>query len=387
MDRGGWERWFLNSSQRETSRLLRNLEFVKDLQEGFSNVTKPFFLFPYALIFSKSQLEYILQTNFTDSQLLSRRSTLHISEGCFALFGVSFAFQTQSVYRQRINEGILLLQQSGIIKKIKNDVRWDMIRSSKGQLLQISAEKTLKIANQEERGLTLVDTEGMFLLLAIGFLIAGGVLISEWVGGCTNKCMNIMKIKKEKRDEENRVEEQFKHDEEVARVDAEQFAQSIFDCASPALGITFIAGGSGYVENDTKPFSNLEAKSEEEVKSNSSRRSKHSRTDSMAVSELSSAMLTEMFHGPTSRVSNIIMINGKMMNESDAAKFANDSKLDIERYNGDANKALETFNFLNEFEDDNDENMIQREFQHKVEINLQAPTPNDDVVKEDEGDK
>jgi hypothetical protein len=34
LDRGGWERWFLNSSQKETAKLLKNLEFVKDLEEG-----------------------------------------------------------------------------------------------------------------------------------------------------------------------------------------------------------------------------------------------------------------------------------------------------------------------------------------------------------------
>ena len=41
----------------------------------------------------------------------------------------------------------------------------------------------------------------MFLLLGIGFLIAGGVLISEWVGGCSNKCRQILKTRREDREE------------------------------------------------------------------------------------------------------------------------------------------------------------------------------------------
>lgn len=86
LDRGGWERWFLNSSQRETAKLLKNLEFVKDLEEGLSNVTKAYFLFPYAFVGSKSQLEYVIQTNYTDDKL-GRRSALHISDECFAFSG------------------------------------------------------------------------------------------------------------------------------------------------------------------------------------------------------------------------------------------------------------------------------------------------------------
>lgn len=105
LDRGGWERWFLNSTQKDTSKLLKNLEFVQNFQEGLSNVTKPFFLFPYAFISSKAQLEYIVATNYSDAKMLSRRSTLHISDECFALFGVSYAFQLESVYRQKINDG------------------------------------------------------------------------------------------------------------------------------------------------------------------------------------------------------------------------------------------------------------------------------------------
>jgi hypothetical protein len=270
LDRGGWERWFVNSSQKETARLLKNLEFVKDIEEGLSNVTKPYFLFPYAFIGSKQQLNYIIATNYSDDKL-GRRSTLHVSDECFALFGVSFAFQVQSVYRQKINDGILMLQQAGIIQKIKNDVRWDLIRTNSGGFLQISREKTLRISNQAERGLTLADTEGMFLLLGIGFLIAGGVLISEWVGGIGNKCLNIMRIKKEARDEQHRVEEEQRVED--ARIESEriaiEFERKALESASSMLeGITF-GGKRQSLEAET-----LQKNVEEG--SRSSRGSKHS---------------------------------------------------------------------------------------------------------------
>lgn len=167
LDRGGWERWFLNSTQTETVKLLRNLEFVRSIEEGLGNVTKPYFLFPYAFIGSKAQLEYIIQTNYTDEKMLSRRSALHISNECFALFGVAFAYQLESVYRQKFDDGLLMLQQSGIVQKVKNDVRWDMLRSSTGSFLQISSGKALKMNNQQERGLTLgniYSTKYSFLL-------------------------------------------------------------------------------------------------------------------------------------------------------------------------------------------------------------------------------
>lgn len=216
LDRGGWERWFLNTTEDKSAKLLRNLEFVRSNEEGLGNVTKAYFLFPYAFIGSKAQLTHLTQTNFTDDKMLSRRSALHVSSECFVLFGVGFAFPAQSVYRQKINDAMMELQQSGFIAKIKNDVRWDMLRSKTGGYLQISTQKTLKISEQE-RGLSLADTEGMFLLLGIGFVVAGGVLISEWVGGCTNKCMQFMRIKKEQRQEEDRIEEETRREEEFAR--------------------------------------------------------------------------------------------------------------------------------------------------------------------------
>lgn len=43
----------------------------------------------------------------------------------------------------------------------------------------------------EEKGLTLEDTQGMFLLLGAGFLMAVTALLSEWMGGFTKKCKSL----------------------------------------------------------------------------------------------------------------------------------------------------------------------------------------------------
>lgn len=45
--------------------------------------------------------------------------------------------------------------------------------------------------SREDRALTLDDTQGMFLLLAIGFAAGGAVLLSEIFGGCFNICKKI----------------------------------------------------------------------------------------------------------------------------------------------------------------------------------------------------
>ncbi|XP_050680593.1 ionotropic receptor 21a [Leptidea sinapis] len=68
LDRGGWERWFLNSSDQNTNKLMKKLEFVRDIETGIRNVTKAFF-FPYAFLGSKSELEYLIQANFSKSEL------------------------------------------------------------------------------------------------------------------------------------------------------------------------------------------------------------------------------------------------------------------------------------------------------------------------------
>lgn len=68
----------------------------------------------------------------------SKRAVLHISNNCFAPFGVSMAFPKESVYTEKLNSGILMLMQSGLVSKLENDVKWKMQRSSTGKLLQVN---------------------------------------------------------------------------------------------------------------------------------------------------------------------------------------------------------------------------------------------------------
>lgn len=63
-DRGGWERWFFNSSDDLTNKLLKKMEFVPNVEAGIRNTTKAFF-WPYAFLGSQAELEYIIRTNYT----------------------------------------------------------------------------------------------------------------------------------------------------------------------------------------------------------------------------------------------------------------------------------------------------------------------------------
>ncbi|XP_016979349.1 ionotropic receptor 21a [Drosophila rhopaloa] len=191
LDNGGWETWFQNSTHIPTSRLYKKMEFVGTLEEGIGNVTQSFF-WNYAFLGSKAQLEYLVQSNFSDENI-SRRSALHLSEECFALFQIGFLFPRESVYKRKIDSMILLAQQSGLIAKINNEVSWVMQRSSSGRLLQASSSNSLREIIQEERQLTTADTEGMFLLMALGYFLGATALVSEIVGGITNKCRQIIK--------------------------------------------------------------------------------------------------------------------------------------------------------------------------------------------------
>nr|QEI46863.1 ionotropic receptor 21a [Galleria mellonella] len=184
LDRGGWETWFANSSDPKTNKLIKKIEFVPNVEAGIRNTTKAFF-WPYAFLGSRAQLEYIVQANFTKTT--SKRSLLHISTECFAPFGVSMGFPNNSLYSSKFNNGLRRMYQTGIVDKVANDVRWEMQRTSTGKLLSASST-SLKVTSVEEKGLTLEDTQGMFLLLAAGFLVAASALLSEWMGGITRYC-------------------------------------------------------------------------------------------------------------------------------------------------------------------------------------------------------
>lgn len=124
---------------------------------------------------------------------MSKRSALHLSEECFAPFNIGFSYPKFSVHSKPIDDLIMLISESGILLKITNEVSWNLQRSSTGRLLQASSLSPLREILREERQLTTADTEGMFLLMGLGYLVGAIALISEIVGGITNKCREIMK--------------------------------------------------------------------------------------------------------------------------------------------------------------------------------------------------
>ncbi|XP_013188628.2 ionotropic receptor 21a [Amyelois transitella] len=184
LDRGGWERWFFNSSDPKTNKLFKKLELVPNVESGIRNTTKAFF-WPHAFLGSQAELEYIVQSNF--SKTSSKRALLHISDECFVPFGVSMGFPNNSLYTIKLSDDLRRMVQSGIVDKIVDEVRWDMQRSTTGKLLAV-IPGNFHITSAEEKGLTLEDTQGMFLLLAAGFLMAAAALVSEWMGGITKRC-------------------------------------------------------------------------------------------------------------------------------------------------------------------------------------------------------
>ncbi|XP_026319536.1 ionotropic receptor 21a [Hyposmocoma kahamanoa] len=184
LDRGGWERWFFNSSDDLTNKLLKKMEFVPNVEAGIRNTTKAFF-WPYAFLGSQAELEYIIQTNFT--KIKSKRAVLHISNECFVPFGVTVGFPKNALHTSKLSSDIRNMLQSGIIAKLGDEVRWEVQKSSNGRQLSVG-KGPLKSGAVEEKGLTLEDTQGMFLLLGAGFLMAVTSLLSEWMGGFTNRC-------------------------------------------------------------------------------------------------------------------------------------------------------------------------------------------------------
>lgn len=102
---------------------------------------------------------------------LGKKSALHIAEQCLSIFGVSVMFPHDSVYTESFNSIILQLAASGLNLKIKNDMAWDLQRSDTNALLKSAKSKKFSFADVEERKLNLADTEGMFLLMAVGYTV------------------------------------------------------------------------------------------------------------------------------------------------------------------------------------------------------------------------
>lgn len=320
------------------------------VEEGISNVTKAFF-WPYAFIGSKRELQYLIQANFSEGSV-SRRSALHISNDYFTMFGVSFAFQENAVYRNQINDAILNFQQSGLIDKLLNEVSWEMQKTKTGRFLQVNTGAKLRVNNPNERGLTLVDTEGMFLLMGIGFVVAGGVLISEWVGGCSNKCREILK---ERRVEKQRFEDG-KYVEENHNISDDNEKCSI-DRDS---------------QQDNEKNSNYDEDNIDKIDG--------SRSSSICISSLTKQSLQELYDGPRRRHSTFVMLNGEMMPDTEVNRHlsADNTRKSI----GTESQVSNLFGYLN-----NHDYISESDHYCEVDINPSAPppTPSNNIVDIEEG--
>jgi hypothetical protein len=231
---------------------------------------------------------------------VSKRSALHISNDCLGFFGVSFGFPENSVYKNRFNDAILKFQENGLIEKLLDEVSWEMQRSPTGSLLQATAGKTISLLSIDERGLALADTEGMFLLLGIGYLIAAGVLISEWVGGCTNKCKELIQERKDK------------HEHDANRRPRNSF---------------LVISRPPSSESSCDSLDELEMPMANHMDENRSPNSEpgrttHSRKSSISMSMLSNQSLQEMYDGVNrdGNHSTIVLLNGKLMTDDETVQ-------------------------------------------------------------------
>lgn len=83
-------------------------------------------------------------------------------------------------------------------------------------------------------------------------------------------------------------------------------------------------------------------------------------------------MLTEMYDGPTRKYENIVMIDGKMMNESDALQYANDFREESE---AETKEIDQNFEFLRESQENSSESGDEVQYSklevddEKIEIN------------------
>nr|AQN78512.1 ionotropic receptor 6 [Meteorus pulchricornis] len=179
LDHDGWEIWFnwTTIDDKVAVELLKSIEYVPTVKEGVKNASSAFF-FSYAFLGSKIVLDYIVQDEFTPSWS-NLRSTMHVSQECFINFGVTFVLQKNSIYTEPFNSVIHRIRESGLGDKIIRDVEWDIQRTADGQRLPISDDYKRRKVVIEDRKLALDDTQGMFLVLGAGVLIAALALTIE----------------------------------------------------------------------------------------------------------------------------------------------------------------------------------------------------------------
>ncbi|KAL3270486.1 hypothetical protein HHI36_021029 [Cryptolaemus montrouzieri] len=183
LDKGGWVNRFSNSTDPVVEKLMAEVDLVPTIEEGIKNVTKAFF-WPYAFLGSKANLDYYIRTKFVPT---GKRSSLHVSQECLTTYGVAIVYPKKSEYAHILSASLDRIVQSGLVNKMRADTEWVTVRSSTGTYLAANrgGKNSLVV---EDRALTLEDTQGMFLLLLLGYIVGGASLLSEWFGGCLNLC-------------------------------------------------------------------------------------------------------------------------------------------------------------------------------------------------------
>lgn len=153
-----------------------------------------------------------------------------------------------SVYAVRINNMIARLQQSGLIAKLFSELQAELLREKRMRtglatgLLRAPTAKQLRVDDAEERGLTVADTEGMFLLMGCGYGVALALLLSEMVGGFTNRCRRLGRLRREQRDQKEAAEEEAQRE-----LDREM---AVLEMGNGGEGKTKVANGGGSNNGD-----------------------------------------------------------------------------------------------------------------------------------------
>ncbi|KDR16185.1 hypothetical protein L798_09600 [Zootermopsis nevadensis] len=182
---GGWQEWFNDSADPATTKLFEKMEYLPDLESALHNITKAYYR-DYAFLGSWSLLDYIIRINYT-KRSEGKRSYLHLGTDCFVPFNVVFMFPATSPHSNVMSQMLLRIIQSGLFKKLKRDMEWDLQRTSSGKLFAASSGPSLQATKAEERQLTLEDVTGMFLLLGAGFGIAAFILFIEAIAWIMKK--------------------------------------------------------------------------------------------------------------------------------------------------------------------------------------------------------
>uniref|UniRef100_A0A182LRH6 Ionotropic glutamate receptor L-glutamate and glycine-binding domain-containing protein n=1 Tax=Anopheles culicifacies TaxID=139723 RepID=A0A182LRH6_9DIPT len=336
LDRGGWERWFLNSSHKQTNKLLKDLRFVSSVDEGIRNVTDAF-LISYAFIGSKNELEFLIKSNLSH-QFQNKRYGLHVSRECFALYGVSMVFPPNSVHRNPINNAILYMQEAGLISKLNKDVTWETVKTKDGRRKEASVGDVLRTTAPSERGLTLADTEGMFLLMLFGYVVALGVLISEWVGGCTNKCREVLKERAERLKAAAAEVAANATGSDTSSIPASRRSSTTENTLRKRTGINGAERSHPASNNGSAKVRRIRLTAEEphngpeaqeydvpdEGCSEGSSLHRHSLSE--CLSEVSAHTMQELYNGPDRRHSTIVFLDGQLMSEDEAKRKVARSK-------------------------------------------------------------